>query len=83
MRFARDFEAAWEDIAIVELDDDISRAAVDLARDHPLRASDAIHLASALSVAPTEDALAFACYDRRLWEAAQALGFGTFPPSPP
>jgi uncharacterized protein len=82
-RFARDFEAAWHDIAIVELDDEISRGAVDLVRDQPLRASDAIHLASALSAAPSEDSMTFACYDRRLWAAARALGFETFPPSPP
>jgi predicted nucleic acid-binding protein len=77
------FDEAWQDIAVVELVDEIARRAVAIARDHPLRASDAIHLASAFAVAPSEGTVTFACFDRRLWDAAEALGFGTIPLSPP
>jgi len=77
------FEHAWRDIAIVELDDLIARQAVSIVREHPLRASDAIHLASAQAVAPSGRGVAFACFDRRLWDAAGALGLDRVPASPP
>ena len=82
-RFARTFEQAWQDLAVVELDAQISGHAVGLARAHPRRAADAIHLASALAIAPSVGAVAFACFDRRLWEAARTLGLDRIPASPP
>lgn len=77
------FEREWRDMAIVELDDEIARQAVTIVRDHRLRSSDAIHLASALVAAPPAGDVTFACYDRRLWGAAEALGFEMLPPLPP
>ncbi len=77
------FDEAWQRMAVVELDERIAAAAVAIARDHPLRASDAIHLASALAVADPTAGVTFACFDRRLWEAAGALGLDRMPPSPP
>lgn len=70
-------------MAVVELDERIAERSVSIAREHPIRASDAIHLASALSVAPTTGDVTFACFDRRLWETAGALGIDRLPVSPP
>lgn len=56
----------------------------ELARSHPLRAADAIHLASALSLAPEgPGTLSFACWDGRLWKAASALGLSVVPATRP
>lgn len=74
-------DETWQGVTVVEVDDDIAHAAVAIARDHPVRASDAIHLASALAVAPAVGAITFACFDRRLWEAAGALGMHRLPSS--
>jgi predicted nucleic acid-binding protein len=72
-------DRAWQDLLVVEIDEDVAAAAVAIARDHPVRASDAVHLASARAVASTEGAVTFGCFDRRLWEAAGALGMERFP----
>ena len=62
-------------LAIVELDDTLAREAATLADAHPLRASDAIHLAAALSIAgEARDNLTFACWDGRLWDEAMKTG---------
>jgi predicted nucleic acid-binding protein len=73
-------DEAWQDVTVVEIDERIASAAVAIARDHPVRASDAIHLASALTIAPPSGGVTFACFDRRLWEVAGSLGMGRFPP---
>jgi hypothetical protein len=73
------FDDACQDLVVVELDERIATAAVRIAQDHPLRASDAIHLASARAVAPAAGSVAFACFDRRLWDAAGALVMERFP----
>jgi predicted nucleic acid-binding protein len=52
--------------------------AAESARDHSLRAYDAVHLASALSFANGET-LEFACWDKELREAAHARGFTLLP----
>lgn len=72
-------DQAWEDLAVVELDEHVAAAAVRIARDHPVRAADAIHLASALTVASPTSGIVFACFDRRLWDAARAVGMAPFP----
>ncbi len=41
----------------------------------PFRASDAVHLASAARFAEAAGEVRFACWDRRLWEAAGVLCF--------
>lgn len=67
--------AAWRGILqwldLVTLDPAVRSAAIDLS-SAPLRALDAIHLASALSLGPVTDR--FLCYDLRLAEAARAMG---------
>ncbi len=80
---ARRFAERWMALIVVELDDPLGRTAVRLCRDHALRGADAIHLASALAVAPAAGDVTFACFDRRLWEAAGALGFERVPASAP
>lgn len=66
----------WSQLAIVELDDTLVREAASLADAHPLRASDAVHLASALSIAGEDPAMVtFACWDARLWDEAHGAGF--------
>jgi predicted nucleic acid-binding protein len=72
-------DQAWQDILVVEVDEDVAAAAVAIALGHPVRASDAIHLASARAVASTERAVTFACFDRRLWEVAGSLGMERLP----
>lgn len=65
-------------VALVDLDDDISASASSL--DPPtLRALDAIHLASALSLGAALDA--FVTYDARLAEAARAAGMTVVAPA--
>lgn len=65
----------WVDLSVVELDSAVAVHAGGLARDQGLRAADAIHLASALAVEAEPREVTFACWDRRLWNAARALGF--------
>ncbi len=79
----RDLDEAWQDMAVVELDERISRQAVALARERRLRASDAIHVASALAITPPGGTVTFACFDRRLWETAGELGLRQLPSEPP
>jgi predicted nucleic acid-binding protein len=76
-------DEAWRDMAVVELDERVAGRAVAIAREHPVRASDAIHLASALAVASGSGAVTFTCFDRRLWESAGAFGFDRVPVSSP
>jgi predicted nucleic acid-binding protein len=73
------FDAAWQGLVVVELDERIAASAVDIARDHTVRAADAIHLASALAVAPEGIAITFACFDRRLWDAASGFALKRLP----
>jgi predicted nucleic acid-binding protein len=79
----RNLDDAWRDMAVVELDEQVARRAVDLAAEHALRASDSIHLASALAIAPPNGTVTFASFDRRLWEAAGRLGLRPVPSEAP
>jgi predicted nucleic acid-binding protein len=79
----RDLDDAWRDMAVVELDEQVARRAVDLAAEHALRASDSIHLASALAIVSPNGTVTFACFDRRLWEAAGRLGLRPVPAEAP
>jgi hypothetical protein len=68
-----------ETISIVEFTAELSKQAQALVQRHPLRASDAVQLASALALRQqTSSAPLFVCYDQRLSEAARAEGFETF-----
>ncbi len=75
----RQFERDWAGFLRVDLHDEILTLARDLIRRHPLRALDAIHLASALSLqrALGED-VAFTASDARLMRAAAAERLKTF-----
>ena len=65
-------------IALMKIDDAVLEKAARL-EPTDLRSLDAIHLATALSV--QEHLEAFVVYDRRLGEAAQALGLNVESPS--
>jgi predicted nucleic acid-binding protein len=78
---ARNLDDRWLQLQVVELDEAVTKQAGELTRAHPLRALDAIHLASAdVLVEESREEVTFACWDRRLWEAAEASGFGVAPP---
>ena len=76
---ARDrWKELWPSLAIVEVTAGLAQHAGDLADRRPLRAGDALHLASALlwrDVAPV-----FAAWDHRLADAARAEGLTVVPP---
>lgn len=83
-RAARILGETWPQMQVVELDDVLARRAADLTRELPLRASDAIHLASAeVIAADAREDVVFACWDRRLWDAAGTIGFVVLPLSQP
>lgn len=68
----------------MELDEILTKAAGEFTRLHPLRAADAMHLASAdVIVEESLDEILFACWDRRLWEAAASSGFVVSPANSP
>ncbi|MDP2935444.1 MAG: type II toxin-antitoxin system VapC family toxin [Dehalococcoidia bacterium] len=77
-----EFEGDWGRYAALEVSPDLLRSAGDLAEKHGLRALDAIHLASALSIirqqGPPID-LIFSSLDKRLVAAAEAEGIDCAP----
>lgn len=82
-QLTRAFDRRWDEILVLELDVDLMKAAGSLSWRHPLRGGDAIHLASAITFRAGGHDLAFACWDRRLWEAAAAEGFVMIPAEAP
>jgi predicted nucleic acid-binding protein len=68
----REFEADWGGYLRVDLRDDVLSLARDLIRRNPLRAADAVHLASALHIVRSlgEDVV-FVAADSRLLTAAR------------
>lgn len=71
----RFFERVWQEIDIVEVTDAVALRAGDLAEEHALRGYDAVHLASAESVADPDAMLVTADTDLRA--AASARGITT------
>lgn len=71
-----DWDAVWAEHQVIEVDDEIARHALALACYHRLRSSDAVHLASALTL---NVPLRFATWDARLWDAARAVGLRVVP----
>ena len=70
------FEREWPAYLLVEVLDDVLHLSRDLIKKHPLRGFDAIHLASAKSLAQQlRTPLTFGCADQRLLESAKAEGF--------
>lgn len=72
-----DWEAAWAAIRPVELSPAVARAAGEVARRHALRGADAVHLASAMAVAPA--GLVMAVWDRQLHAGARSAGLAVAP----
>ncbi len=72
------FSEDWQHFAVVEATQTVVTSAGDLADAFALRAYDAVQLASAhrLKQAVDEE-LVFACFDRRLNQAAKLLGMTT------
>ncbi|MFN0072258.1 MAG: type II toxin-antitoxin system VapC family toxin [Chloroflexota bacterium] len=66
-------ELIWQHISPIEVTWPLVRQAGELAERHALRGFDAIHLAAFLSVFDQPDTV-FACWDRRLSEAARRAG---------
>lgn len=73
-----DLEGLWRGLYVHAVNDELLARAAQSARDHSLRAYDAVHLASALSFANGET-LEFACWDKELRDAAKKHGFALVP----
>jgi predicted nucleic acid-binding protein len=73
-----DLESLWRALYVHAVNDELLAQAAESARDHSLRAYDAVHLASALSFAAGET-LEFACWDKELRDAAGKHGFTLVP----
>lgn len=67
----------WRGLWIVELSDQVTRRAAGLAERHPLRATDAVHLASALVLASPD--LVVLNWDGQFTDAARAEGLHVLP----
>ncbi|MBA3877201.1 MAG: hypothetical protein C0498_09745 [Anaerolinea sp.] len=67
----------WASIVAVDVDEPLVRDAGELSDRHGLRASDAIHLASALRI--VEGATTFIAFDAQLRDAAAAEGLIVLP----
>lgn len=74
-----ELEQLWGSVVEIRLDGELPRIAGLLADRHGLRALDAIHLASALSIATPEDPPTLVTFDRQLAEAALAEGLTVLP----
>jgi predicted nucleic acid-binding protein len=71
-----EFDHRWRALAVRTVSDEVVGLAGDLADREPLRAYDAVHLASALLATDGDDML-FATWDRGLSRAARRLGVAT------
>lgn len=71
------FRSEWAAVNVVEVDEAVAERAAALALADGIRTLDALHLASALSLA--SPALRLATWDRRLHAGAQARGVATLP----
>ncbi len=69
----------WPELFKVEVDARLADRAADLCDRRPLRAGDALHLASALTLA--EASPVFVAWDRRLATAGRAEGLQVLPPA--
>jgi predicted nucleic acid-binding protein len=77
-RMRADLESAFY---VVEFQPEVSAAAVDLLRRHPLRAGDALQLACALTLGPDPDQpVQLLAFDERLTAAGAAEGLSVLAP---
>ena len=71
----QDFDHDWDKYLIVDASDAVIKLAGRLAEKHALRAYDAVHLASAVTVRKEGDRpVSFSCFDARLLRAARREG---------
>lgn len=69
---------------VVELDSTLTGQAGRMTHEFALPAGDAIHLASAVTIAAEDTrGTSFACWDGRLWDAASHLALAMVPASRP
>jgi len=70
-----DFEKDWKDYFVIEVSESVAKLGGELVEKHPLRALDALHLASALFIRErVRSDVFFSSFDGRLNEAAKAEG---------
>lgn len=75
-----DLDRDWDSYFVLEVTADLVRRAGTLAEDHALRAYDALHLASALTLRDrVQRTVAFLCFDGELEAAARGEGLTTPP----
>lgn len=68
----RDLDQDWPEYFIVDVSENVVQAAGVLAESHALRGADAIHLASAVTLAKQAgESVKFCCFDGRLVTAAR------------
>lgn len=70
-------ESRWDQVEVIEIDDEIARASGDLAETHALRGFDSVHLASAIALA--DETSIFATWDLELRAAGQRVGLQLTP----
>jgi len=70
-------ESRWNQVEIIEIDDEIARASGHLAEAHALRGYDSVHLASAVALA--DEASVLATWDYELRVAGGRLGLQIAP----
>ncbi|MCX6100681.1 MAG: type II toxin-antitoxin system VapC family toxin [Candidatus Bipolaricaulota bacterium] len=74
-QLAENLERDWQRYAVVEVTEAVCSVAVELVGRHPLRAADALQLASALFLRESSgQPILFLCFDERLVAAAQGEG---------
>jgi uncharacterized protein len=73
-----ELDTIWAALDVLEVSATLVHSAARTARDHALRAYDAVHLAGALAFAEGEE-IAFMCWDQELSEAANKHGFALIP----
>jgi uncharacterized protein len=79
-KLVRDFEADWDRYLVLEATEPLIRRAGKLTDIHPLRAYDAIHLASAEILRERlAEPVSFASWDARLVSAAREEGLEVIP----
>ena len=74
---ADEWETFWASMRPIELSADVEKVAGELASVHRLRGADAVHLASALALAPAD--VTVAVWDKRLHAGAAAVGLAVAP----
>jgi predicted nucleic acid-binding protein len=75
------WEGLWSATRVIEMTEAVARNAGELAREHALRAADAVHLASALALGT--DGVVVAVWDRHLRSGAKAAGLRVAPQARP